>query len=67
MMQRAVAYGAAVQASLLIKGIKNVPNLVLQDVTPLSLVPGAPRGLRIKVYFAIDEDATAELLINHAR
>jgi L1 cell adhesion molecule like protein len=113
----AVDYGAAVQASLLIKGIKNVPNLVLQDVTPLSLgtsvngdimdviipknasipvmktknyvtlsdnqscvlvdvyegermtasannllgsfdfpVPRAPRGLRIKVYFAIDED-----------
>ena len=33
----AVAYGAAVQAALLCKGIKNVPNLVLQDVTPLSL------------------------------
>ncbi|RDX58016.1 putative mediator of RNA polymerase II transcription subunit 37c, partial [Mucuna pruriens] len=33
----AVAYGAAVQAALLNKGIKNVPNLVLRDVTPLSL------------------------------
>ncbi|KAK2416940.1 heat shock cognate 70 kDa protein [Trifolium repens] len=33
----AVAYGAAVQAALLSGGIKNVPNLVLQDVTPLSL------------------------------
>ncbi|AES78058.2 putative Heat shock protein 70 family [Medicago truncatula] len=33
----AVAYGAAVQAALLCDGIKNVPNLVLQDVTPLSL------------------------------
>ncbi|AES80225.2 heat shock cognate 70 kDa protein [Medicago truncatula] len=33
----AVAYGAAVQAALLIDGIKNVPNLVLRDITPLSL------------------------------
>ncbi|TKY66249.1 Mediator of RNA polymerase II transcription subunit 37c [Spatholobus suberectus] len=33
----AVAYGAAVQAALLSEGIKNVPNLVLSDVTPLSL------------------------------
>ncbi|XP_058736663.1 heat shock 70 kDa protein 4-like isoform X2 [Vicia villosa] len=33
----AVAYGAAVQAALLCEGIKNVPNLVLHDVTPLSL------------------------------
>jgi len=33
----AVAYGAAVQAALLMDGIKNVPNLVLQDVIPLSL------------------------------
>ncbi|KAK7295728.1 hypothetical protein RJT34_18640 [Clitoria ternatea] len=32
-----VAYGAAVQAALLSEGIKNVPNLVLLDVTPLSL------------------------------
>jgi L1 cell adhesion molecule like protein len=32
-----VAYGAAVQAALLCEGIKNLPNLVLQDVTPLSL------------------------------
>ncbi|KEH21523.1 heat shock cognate 70 kDa protein [Medicago truncatula] len=33
----AVAYGAAIQAAILSKGFKNVPNLVLQDVTPLSL------------------------------
>ncbi|KAL2329570.1 hypothetical protein Fmac_017151 [Flemingia macrophylla] len=33
----AVAYGAAVQAALLGEGIKNVPDLVLLDVTPLSL------------------------------
>jgi len=33
----AVAYGAAVQAAILSKGFKNVPNLVLQDVTPLHL------------------------------
>ncbi|GAU47065.1 hypothetical protein TSUD_302670 [Trifolium subterraneum] len=32
-----VAYGAAVQAALLSDDIKNVPKLVLQDVTPLSL------------------------------
>ncbi|PNX69897.1 heat shock protein, partial [Trifolium pratense] len=33
----AVAYGAAVQAALLSEDVNNVPNLVLQDVTPLSL------------------------------
>jgi L1 cell adhesion molecule like protein len=33
----AVAYGAAVQAALLSEGSKTVPNLTLQDVTPLSL------------------------------
>jgi L1 cell adhesion molecule like protein len=33
----AVAYGAAVQAALLSDGFKNVPNLVMQDVAPLSL------------------------------
>ncbi|KOM28565.1 hypothetical protein LR48_Vigan549s012000 [Vigna angularis] len=33
----AVAYGAAVQAALLTEGIKNGPDLVLKDVTPLSL------------------------------
>ncbi|RDX91028.1 Heat shock cognate 70 kDa protein, partial [Mucuna pruriens] len=33
----AVAYGATVQAALLTEGVKNVPNLVLLDVTPLSL------------------------------
>ncbi|AES78192.1 putative Heat shock protein 70 family [Medicago truncatula] len=32
----AVAYGAVVQAALLSEGSKNVPNLVLRDVTPLS-------------------------------
>lgn len=33
----AVAYGAAVQAALLNEGIKNATNVVLQDITPLSL------------------------------
>ncbi|KAL9297471.1 hypothetical protein ACSQ67_023367 [Phaseolus vulgaris] len=33
----AVAYGAAIQAALLTKSNKSVPNLVLLDVTPLSL------------------------------
>ncbi|KAL5057196.1 hypothetical protein RYX36_028800 [Vicia faba] len=33
----AVAYGAAVQAAILSDGFNNVPNLVLQDVNPLSL------------------------------
>ncbi|KAL2329576.1 hypothetical protein Fmac_017157 [Flemingia macrophylla] len=33
----AVAYGAAVQAAMLSEGFKNVPDLVLLDVTPLSL------------------------------
>ncbi|CAJ2657830.1 unnamed protein product [Trifolium pratense] len=33
----AVAYGAAVQAALLCEDVKNVPKLVLQDVTPFSL------------------------------
>jgi L1 cell adhesion molecule like protein len=33
----AVAYGAAVQAALLSDGFKNVPNLVMQVVAPLSL------------------------------
>ncbi|RDX70269.1 Heat shock cognate 70 kDa protein, partial [Mucuna pruriens] len=39
----AVAYGAAVQAALLSEGIKNVPNLVLMDITPLSLGISAGR------------------------
>ncbi|XP_022642969.1 probable mediator of RNA polymerase II transcription subunit 37c [Vigna radiata var. radiata] len=38
----AVAYGAAVQAALLSVGIKNVPDVVLLDVIPLSL------GINIK-------------------
>ncbi|KAJ1443178.1 Heat shock protein 70 family [Sesbania bispinosa] len=38
----AVAYGAAVQAALLSEGVKNVPDLVLCDVTPLSL------GIRVR-------------------
>ncbi|XP_058741088.1 heat shock cognate 70 kDa protein-like [Vicia villosa] len=33
----AIAYGAAVEAALLSDGFRNVPNLVLQDITPLSL------------------------------
>ncbi|CAK8572180.1 unnamed protein product [Lathyrus sativus] len=36
-LDEAVAYGAAVQAALLSQGFKTVPNLVLRDVTPLSL------------------------------
>ncbi|KAK7261452.1 hypothetical protein RIF29_27764 [Crotalaria pallida] len=39
----AVAYGAAVQAALLREDIKNVPDLVLLDVTPLSLGLGLLR------------------------
>ncbi|KOM52752.1 hypothetical protein LR48_Vigan09g141100 [Vigna angularis] len=38
----AVAYGAAVQAALLSVGIKNVPDVVLLDVIPLSV------GIKIK-------------------
>ncbi|CAJ2669450.1 unnamed protein product [Trifolium pratense] len=33
----AVAYGAAIQAALLSDSIKSVPNMILKDVTPLSL------------------------------
>ncbi|PNX78310.1 heat shock protein [Trifolium pratense] len=33
----AIAYGAAFQAALLREDVKNVPKLVLQDVTPLSI------------------------------
>ncbi|KAL2329545.1 hypothetical protein Fmac_017126 [Flemingia macrophylla] len=40
----AIAYGAAVQAVLLSEGIKNVPDLVLLDVTPLSLDISADAG-----------------------
>ncbi|CAI8612174.1 unnamed protein product [Vicia faba] len=40
----AVAYGAAVQAAILSEGFKNVPNLVLRDVTPLSLGISADTG-----------------------
>ncbi|GAU21848.1 hypothetical protein TSUD_176940 [Trifolium subterraneum] len=36
-LDEAVAYGAAVQAAILSEGFKNVPNLVLRDVTALSL------------------------------
>ncbi|XP_058767058.1 heat shock 70 kDa protein 4-like [Vicia villosa] len=36
-LDEAVAYGAAVQAAILSEGFKNVPNLVMRDVTPLSL------------------------------
>ncbi|GAU51354.1 hypothetical protein TSUD_413020 [Trifolium subterraneum] len=71
----AVAYGAAVQAALLSEGVnyKNVPNLVLQDVTPLSLgmeIKGdvmdvvIPRNTSIPVkktieYITIEDDQSA--------
>ncbi|XP_057436972.1 heat shock cognate 70 kDa protein 2-like [Lotus japonicus] len=52
----AVAYGAAVQAALLgEEGIKNVPNLVLMDVTPLSLGMGVRRDL---MYVMIPRNTT---------
>ncbi|MED6143019.1 70-kilodalton heat shock protein [Stylosanthes scabra] len=41
----AVAYGAAVQAALLSEDYSVVPNLVLVDVTPISLGIGAHRDL----------------------
>ncbi|TKY64855.1 Mediator of RNA polymerase II transcription subunit 37c [Spatholobus suberectus] len=72
----AVAYGAAIQAALLSEGIKNVPNLVLLDVTPLSLgvsVKGdlmsvvIPRNTPIPVKrtkeFFTDEDNQSSVLI----
>ncbi|KAL2329574.1 hypothetical protein Fmac_017155 [Flemingia macrophylla] len=45
----AVAYGAAVQATLLSEGIKNVPDLVILDVTPLSLGISANVGKLMSV------------------
>ncbi|XP_045797293.1 heat shock cognate 70 kDa protein-like [Trifolium pratense] len=42
----AVACGAAVHAALLSEGLKNVPNLVLRDVTPLSLGISINPGIR---------------------
>ncbi|GAU23245.1 hypothetical protein TSUD_172740 [Trifolium subterraneum] len=76
----AVAYGAAVQAALLSEGVnyKNVPNLVLQDVTPLSLgmkIRGdvmdvvIPRNTSIPVkktieYITIEDDqSSVEILV----
>ncbi|KAL2329577.1 hypothetical protein Fmac_017158 [Flemingia macrophylla] len=72
----AVAYGAAVQAALLSKGNKYVPNLVLLDVTPLSLgisVKGdlmsvmIPRNTTIpikkeKVYYTRNDNPTSVLI-----
>jgi len=62
----AVAYGAAVQAALFCKGDKFSPNLVILDVTPLSLGisiqgdldcnPSNPRGHSLNVHFDIDAD-----------
>ncbi|GAU23227.1 hypothetical protein TSUD_172550 [Trifolium subterraneum] len=45
----AVAYGAAVQAAILSEGFKTVPNLVLRDVTPLSLGISADFGAVMSV------------------
>ncbi|KAJ1443135.1 Heat shock protein 70 family [Sesbania bispinosa] len=74
----AVAYGAAVQAALLSKGTKFVSNLVLLDVTPLSLGIDTkgdlmdvviPRNTTIpaeksKVYFtAADYQSTAGIYV----
>ncbi|KAK2414299.1 heat shock cognate 70 kDa protein [Trifolium repens] len=47
-LDEAVAYGAAVQAAILSEGFNNVPNLVLRDVTPLSL------GIAINVEDVMD-------------
>ncbi|XP_057444333.1 heat shock cognate 70 kDa protein-like [Lotus japonicus] len=73
----AVAYGAAVQAALLTEGVKNIPNLVLLDVTPLSLGFGIngdfmsvliPRNTTInpskkkRRYFTCDENQSALLI-----
>jgi L1 cell adhesion molecule like protein len=61
----AVAYGAAVQAALLCEDIKNVPNLVLQDVTPLSLgisLTGDIHGVVIPKNSAIPIMKTKEYL-----
>ncbi|KEH22486.1 heat shock 70 kDa protein [Medicago truncatula] len=46
----AVAYGAAVQAALLSGSVKNVPNLVLIDVAPLSLAADNQKRVVIGVY-----------------
>ncbi|KAL2329544.1 hypothetical protein Fmac_017125 [Flemingia macrophylla] len=75
----AVAYGAAVQAALLSEGIKNVPDLVIWDVTPLSLGISAtldkvmsvviPRNTtipvkRIEVYVTLeDNQSSAEICV----
>ncbi|KAK7295725.1 hypothetical protein RJT34_18637 [Clitoria ternatea] len=48
--------GGAVQAASLSEGIKNVPNLVLLDVAPLSLVP----LIFVRI---IDETSSIELLL----
>ncbi|KAL5097749.1 hypothetical protein RYX36_002076 [Vicia faba] len=72
----AVAYGAAVQAALLSQDVKNVPKLVLQDVTPLSLgisIVGdimsvvIPRNTRIPVkntqqYFTVEDNQSYSLI-----
>ncbi|XP_058726613.1 heat shock cognate 70 kDa protein-like [Vicia villosa] len=72
----AVAYGAAVQAALLSEDVKNVPKLVLQDVTPLSLgrstygdIMGVviPKNTCIPVkktlsYLSIQDNQTADLI-----
>ncbi|MED6138531.1 hypothetical protein PIB30_075020 [Stylosanthes scabra] len=61
----AVANGAAVQAALVSKGMKNVPDMVLSDVTPLSLgiaVKGDIRSVVIPRNSPIPIKKTAEFI-----
>ncbi|CAJ2669467.1 unnamed protein product [Trifolium pratense] len=54
----AVAYGAAVHAAILSEGFKNVPNLVLQDVTPLSLGIGTGKDVNNVMSVVIPRNTT---------
>ncbi|XP_045810040.1 heat shock cognate 70 kDa protein-like [Trifolium pratense] len=57
-----VAYGAAVQAAILSKGFQNVPNLVLRDVTPLSLGT-LPYLSRRQKYFTRDNSCKVSIKV----
>ncbi|XP_029130027.1 probable mediator of RNA polymerase II transcription subunit 37c [Cajanus cajan] len=74
----AVAYGAAVKAALLSKCFKNVPDLVLLDVTPLSLgvsvkgdlmsvvVPrntSIPRKMKQEFRTSVDNQSLARIMV----